>query len=196
MITATLPSPTPSAGVPDEYAARTFACEPVATTRSAERISSCVASLVTGAGSICTRSAGAPTFASSEWMNSSSSAQVDQPLGEGATITALRPFRALRILLAGVAPGFVEGVSAATTPAARAISTMPSSGYSAITPTLFAPCRSRSRPIVLRSFLAILSGTLPRPVSATASSASRRLFSGLTTAQPAALTTSSTLACE
>ena len=47
-------------------------------------------------------------------MNSSSSAQVDQPLGEGATITALRPFRALRILLAGVAPGFVEGVSAAT----------------------------------------------------------------------------------
>jgi hypothetical protein len=31
---------------------------------------------------------------------------VPQPLGEGATITALRPFSALMILLAGVAPGW------------------------------------------------------------------------------------------
>ena len=65
-------------------------------------------------------------------------------------MTALRPFSALMILLAGVAPGLVEGVIAATTPTARAISTMPRAGSSAITPTDFAPFRSRSRPSVLR----------------------------------------------
>ena len=40
-------------------------------------------------------------------------AQVLQPLGDGATITALRPFSALMILLAGVAAGLVDGVIAA-----------------------------------------------------------------------------------
>ena len=45
-------------------AARTLACEPVATTRSACRIRAWVASLVIGAGSICTRFSGAPTLAS------------------------------------------------------------------------------------------------------------------------------------
>ena len=39
-ITATLPAPTPIAGVPLAYAARTLVCDPVATTRSAWRISS------------------------------------------------------------------------------------------------------------------------------------------------------------
>ena len=58
-IDATLPAPTPKAGVPEAYAARTFACEPVATTRSHRRMSSAVDSLVTGAGRICTRSRGA-----------------------------------------------------------------------------------------------------------------------------------------
>ena len=50
-MTATLPAPTPIAGVPLAYAARTLVCEPVATTRSACRISSNVCSRVTGAGS-------------------------------------------------------------------------------------------------------------------------------------------------
>ena len=45
-------------------------------------------------------------------------------------------------------------------------------GSSAMTPTDFAPRRSRSSPSVLRRFLAILSATLPSPVSRTASSAS------------------------
>ena len=59
------------------------------------------------------------------WMNSISRAQVLQPLGDGATMTALRPFSALMILLAGVAAGLVEGVMAQTTPTGRAISMMP-----------------------------------------------------------------------
>ena len=57
---------------------------------------------------------------------------------------ALRPLSALMILLAGVAAGLVDGVMAATTPTGRAISMIPRSGNSAITPTERAPFRSRT----------------------------------------------------
>ena len=63
---------------------------------------------------------------------------------------AFRPFIALMIMFAGVAPGLVEGVIAPTTPAARAISVMPVALSSEITPTDFAPCKSRINPSVLR----------------------------------------------
>jgi len=102
-------------------------------------------------------------------------------------MTALPHFSALMMLLAGVAPGFVDGTTAATTPTGRAISVMPSSGSSLSTPVEIAPCRSRSRPSVLRWFLLILSSTLPSPVSRTAISASRRLRDGSMIAQPAAV---------
>jgi len=115
-------------------------------------------------------------------------------LGEGATITALRPLSALMILLAGVAAGLVEGVIAHTTPTGRAISTSPRNASSPITPTDLASARSRSSPSVLRWFLRNLSSTLPMPVSATASSASSRLRDGSMIAQPAAATSSSTRA--
>src|SRR5216110_919873 len=128
-------------------------------------------------------------------MYASSSDSVDAPLGEGATMIAFRPFSALMMLLAGVAAGLVEGVIAPTTPTGRAISTRPFSGSSAMTPTDLTPARSRKRPIVLRRFFAILSLTLPSPVSLTASSASARLCSGSTIAQPAAVTISSTSSC-
>jgi len=193
---ATLPAPTPKAGVPLAYAARTFACEPVATTRSHSFISSAVDCLLTGDGSSCTRSRGAPMRSNCAWMNSIRRAQVPQPFGEGATITALRPLSALMILLAGVAPGFVDGVIAQTTPTGRAISIKPRTGSSPITPTESAPRRSRSRPKVLRWFLRTLSSTLPMPVSATASSASSRLRPGSRMAQPAATTAMSTCACD
>src|ERR1043165_181723 len=62
-------------------------------------------------------------------------------------------------------------------------------------PTDLACARSRSSPMVLRRFFATLSATLPSPVSWTASSASARLCSGSTIAQPAAVTTSSTSSC-
>src|SRR3972149_5462541 len=78
---------------------------------------------------------------------------------------ALPHFSALMIWLAGVAPGLVDGVMAATTPTGRAISVIPRSGCSAITPTVRTPRRSRSSPSVLRGFLASLSAALPRPVS-------------------------------
>ncbi|MND00891.1 hypothetical protein D3C83_196680 [compost metagenome] len=59
-------------------------------------------------------------------------------------------FTALMIWFAGVAPGLVDGVIAATTPTGRAISVTPSSGCSAITPTVFTPAMSRISPSVLR----------------------------------------------
>ena len=191
---ATLPAPTPKAGVPLAYAARTLACEPVATTRSQAAIRASVAALPIGCGSTCTKSRGAPMRSKAAWMYSSNLAQVAQPLGEGATMTALRPLSALMILLIGVAAGLVDGVTAQTTPTGRAISVMPFAGSSEITPTDLAPCRSRSRPKVLRWFLRTLSSTLPMPVSATANSASARLRAGSMMAQPAAATSSSTRA--
>src|SRR2546426_2749612 len=110
-------------------------------------------------------------------------------------MTAFRPLSALMMLLAGVAAGLVDGVIAPTMPTGRAISTNPFSGSSAITPTDLTPARSRKSPIVLRRFFAILSLTLPNPVSPTASSESARLCSGSTIAQPTAVTTSSTSSC-
>ena len=61
-----------------------------------------------------------------------------------------RPLIALRVLLSGVAIGFVEGVTAPTTPTGRAISTNPFSGISLITPTEGAFFKSLRRPKVLR----------------------------------------------
>jgi hypothetical protein len=127
-------------------------------------------------------------------MNSISFAQVDAPLGDGATITALRALRLLMILFAGVAAGLVEGVTAQTTPTGRPISMIPRALSSDITPTVFMPRKSLSRPRVLRWFLRTLSSTSPIPVSRTASSARARLRPGSRIAQPAAATSSSTRA--
>ena len=63
---------------------------------------------------------------------------------------AFRPLIALRVLFSGVAIGFVEGVTAPTTPTGRAISTNPFSGISLITPTEGEFFKSRRRPKVLR----------------------------------------------
>ncbi len=60
------------------------------------------------------------------------------------------------ILFAGVAPGLVDGVIAQTTPTGRAISIRPRAASSTITPTDFAPARSRSRPERLAVVLAHL----------------------------------------
>ena len=93
---------------------------------------------------------------------------------------AFRPLTASIDLLTGVAAGFVEGQTAATTPTGLAYLTSPRSGSSSMIPTVLALSRRRSRsvPKVLRRFLVILSSTLPSPVSRTAISASSRARSG------------------
>ena len=54
-----------------------------------------VFSLDTGVGIICTKSNGAPTFLSSSYKYSKYLTQVEAPFGDGAKITALRPFNAI-----------------------------------------------------------------------------------------------------
>ena len=158
-------------------------------------MSSAVASLVIGAGSICTRSRGAPMRSNCACTNSSSRAQVDAPFGEGATMTALRALSALMILLAGVAAGLVEGVTRATTPTGRAISTRPRSGSSAMTPTVRTPCEVAQQPERLAVVLAdLVLDVADARCRRTASSASSRLRPGSRIAQPAAATSSSTRA--
>jgi len=95
------------------------------------------------------------------------------------TLTALRPLIAIIALLTGVAPGLVDGVMAQTRPTGLAYLTMPRALSSSTIPTVFTRSRSRKVPKVLRCFLVILSGTLPSPVSATASSASSLACAGL-----------------
>src|SRR5476651_1414852 len=129
---------------------RTLACDPVATTRSHCRRSAAVAALVIGGGSTWTRSGDKPALANCAWMNSISNAHDEYPFGDGATITALPHFSALMILLAGVAAGLVDGVIAATTPTARAISTIPVAEFRLITPQVLASCKSRRSPSVFR----------------------------------------------
>ena len=92
---------------------------------------------------------------------------------------ALRPLSAIIVLFTGVAAGFVDGVTAPTTPTGFAYFTSPRSGLSSMTPTLLTRMRSRNVPKVLRWFLTILSATLPRPVSSTAIAASSSECSGL-----------------
>ena len=92
---------------------------------------------------------------------------------------ALRPLTAIIALFTGVAAGFVEGVTAPTTPTGFAYFTSPSSGRSSMIPTLLTRMRSRSVPNVLRWFLTTLSGALPIPVSSTAIRASASACSGL-----------------
>ena len=101
------------------------------------------------------------------------------------------PSSALMILLAGVAAGLVDGVIAQTTPTGRAISTMPRAGSSAMTPTVCAPAGRAAG----RASCGGSCGSCRRRCRcrcrATASSASARLRAGSMIAQPAAATSSS-----
>src|SRR5690606_11725848 len=106
-ITVTLPAPTPTAGVPLEYARRTLSWLPVTTARSASSSRRWVSALVPGGGIVCTRSRSSPILSNSAWMNSSSIVQQPTPLGDGDRMIALPHFSALMTLLAGVAAGLV-----------------------------------------------------------------------------------------
>ena len=71
------------------------------------------------------------------------------PLGDGATIIELPHFKALIILLTGVANGLVEGTIAATTPLGLKYTLRPNSSSSETCPKDLTPFISRRRPKVL-----------------------------------------------
>ena len=110
--------------MPELYAAFTMPAPPVATIRSAWRISSCVVAS-DGAGSDCTRSAGAPTCSHAARMYPTTASVAPWVRGCGAQMIALRPLTANSALTGGVASGPVVGISAATTPTGLAIFTRP-----------------------------------------------------------------------
>ena len=135
-IAATLPAPTPIAGVPLEYAARTLVCEPVATTqvRLPHQLERVLARNRRGQRlHEIARRADAIELGVHERRAAARASM--RPSATARRTIALRPLSALMMLFAGVAPGFVDGVIAATTPTGRAISIMPLSGSSAMTPT-------------------------------------------------------------
>ncbi len=89
MIIVELPAPTPYAGVPELYAARTIGWPPVAMIRSARAISACDIGMFTFVRH-CRMSAGAPSRSSASRMSRTVSYEVFFERGCGEKITQLR----------------------------------------------------------------------------------------------------------
>ena len=133
--TGTLPGPTPNAGLPDEYAARTSPIPPVA------RITAvCLCFISASVPSIVAvdmqpiASAGKPSLAPASRMTLATSLMQRAADGCGDITIELRDLMAIRILKIAVEVGLVEGIIPATTPRGLAIST--TSFVSETTPTV------------------------------------------------------------
>ncbi len=127
--TGTLPGPTPMAGFPELYAARTTAAPPVATITLVR--SSAISALISGTDGSSTTwmmPSGAPAATAAAASVRAASAEHSRASGCGLTTTALRVIRASRALMNTVATGLVDGASASTTPAGRGISTTLATG--------------------------------------------------------------------
>ena len=85
----------------------------------------------------------------------------------------MRVFNAIRLLKMAVEVGLVTGVTPATTPTGSAISTMPLISSLLMTPTVLVCAMLCVTCSQAKMFLTALSSNTPRPVSSTASRASR-----------------------
>ena len=87
----TLPGPTPSAGLPERYAARTTAVPPVATITSTPRsaISASISGIV-GSSTTCRQPSGAPASTAARASSCTAATDVSRASGCGETTTALR----------------------------------------------------------------------------------------------------------
>ena len=116
----TLPGPTPRAGLPERYAARTTALPPVATTTSVVgSVISASISGIEGSSTIWMQPSGAPARTAASESMRTASAQTCLAPGCGLTTIALRVISASMTLKYTVAIGLVTGVSAKITPAGR-----------------------------------------------------------------------------
>src|SRR3989449_5127785 len=133
--TGTLPGPTPNAGLPDEYAARTRPMPPVAriTAVCLCFINASVPSMVAVVMQAIA-SAGNPSFTPASRMAFAVSLIQRAADGCGDMTIELRDLIAIRILKIAVEVGLVDGTMAATTPRGLAIST--TSFVSETTPTV------------------------------------------------------------
>ena len=168
------PGPTPMAGFPEEYAARTMASPPVASITPMERFfsSSFVASMVVRRIQPTVPS-GAPASLAARLMISTVSRMHFFALGWGLITMELPALTDIIVLYITVEVGFVEGISAATIPTGTPISISPLSRSSRIITTAVMS-RTLSQVMALPSwFFNTLSCHTPKPVSSTAILASR-----------------------
>jgi len=135
IIAGVLPAPTPSAGLPEEYAALTMPGPPVARMMSASFIAMLVSSSE-GTSTHEMMSSGAPaaTAASSTTF---AAAMVDFfARGWGEMMMPLRVLRQISVLKMAVDVGLVVGMTAATTPIGSATFIMPNASSRSSTPTV------------------------------------------------------------
>ncbi len=174
--TGTLPGPTPSAGLPDRYAALTIAVPPVATITSVTGSDISVSTSATvGSRTTWITPSGAPAPAAASASRSAASMQQPLAIGCGLTTTAFLVSRARRTLKYTLATGLVDGISASTTPAGRGSATILASS-SILGLTRSSPAYRSNSPSEHASFLITLCSATPNPVSCTAHSAYRRAW--------------------
>ncbi len=109
--------------------------------------------------SIWIKSSGAPTSLRPSRISSIVFPPVFKALGWGEKIIAFLALSAYMALPAGVKSGFVAGTTHAITPTGFAYFTIPFSGNSSITPTLFCLKASLSTPRILNLLFSRLTGS-------------------------------------
>ena len=124
IIAGVLPAPTPIAGLPEEYAARTMPGPPVARIMSASRITRFVMSRL-GTSIQFIMPSGAPAFTAASRTTFAAAIVLAFALGCGEIMIALRVLSAKRHLNIAVEVGFVVGITAAITPIGSAILFIP-----------------------------------------------------------------------
>ncbi len=113
MITGVFPAPTPTAGLPEEYAAFTMPGPPVARMISASRITSFVSSRL-GSSIHPMMFSGAPAATAASFAR-----------GWGLMMIAFLVFKQISVLKIAVDVGLVVGMTAATKPIGSAIRLIP-----------------------------------------------------------------------
>ena len=172
MKAGTLPAPTPRAGLPHEYAARTMALPPVARMSATPGwfMSSPDASSE-GSSTHWMQFAGAPAATAASRTILAAATELRWADGWNPKMIGLRVFSAMSDLKMVVEVGLVTGVMPQMTPTGSAISVMPVISSVEMTPTvrcLMIECVTCSH---ANMFFTALSSNRPRPVSSTASTA-------------------------
>ena len=136
MIAGVLPAPTPSAGLPEEYAAFTMPGPPVARMMSASFITVFVSSR-DGTSIQPMMPSGAPAFTAASRTTLAAAMVQAFARGCGEMMMAFLVFKQIRVLKIAVEVGLVVGITAATRPIGSAIFLIPYALSSSITPQVF-----------------------------------------------------------
>ena len=132
-IAGVFPAPTPTAGLPLEYAALTIPGPPVAKVQSASRIMRPESATV-GSSIQPIMFSGAPAFTAASKTIFAASMVHFLALGWGEKIIPFLVFKAISDLKIAVDVGFVVGTTAARTPIGSATFIIPKAGSRSITP--------------------------------------------------------------